>query len=84
MLGTFLCALVATYLLAAFYALAESLASRHTLTRGAAAKAQLALGAAIWPLEALWLELPQSCLLLKRTVVARWVAIPVRYSEVPW
>jgi hypothetical protein len=84
MLETFLCVLVAMYLLAGFYALAESLASRHTLTRGAAAKVRIALEAAMWPLEALWLELPQFFSQLRRTASARWAAIPVRYSEVPW
>lgn len=75
MLETLLCVVVALYLLAGFYALAESLNSRHTLTRGWRAKARVALEAAVWPLEALWLELPQ---LFSQT----WRAATPRYQGV--
>jgi hypothetical protein len=68
---------VSTYLLAAFYALAESLASQHTLTRGVAAKVRIALEAVVWPSEESWLQLRQFCSRVNS-------AASPRYQEVPW
>lgn len=63
--------LIGSYVAATFYALAESLASRHVLTRSWSDKARVAWEAVVWPPEELWLQLRQS-----------WSRLPIRYSEV--
>lgn len=74
MLGIFGCTLVASYLVAALFALVRNWElGNHGLRRVAARDtARVVLEAAAWPLEESWLRLQQSFL----------AAVP-RYQEVP-